>query len=52
MPKEFYSDAITYRSREILQKLADTSKAEKEIGFKAATQLDQGLDKIREYYSQ
>ena len=36
----------------VMETLADTSKAEKEIGFKAATQLDQGLDKIMEYYSQ
>ena len=36
----------------VMETLADTSKAEKEIGFKEGTQLDQGLDKIMEYYSQ
>ena len=31
--------------------LADTSKAEKELGFKAKTSLEQGIDKLIEYYS-
>jgi UDP-glucose 4-epimerase len=31
--------------------LADTTKAEKELGFKAKISLEQGIDKLIEYYS-
>jgi UDP-glucose 4-epimerase len=35
----------------VFQTKADTSKAESELGFKARVSLDEGIDKIIEYYS-
>ncbi|MEM0143499.1 MAG: nucleoside-diphosphate sugar epimerase, partial [Candidatus Parvarchaeum sp.] len=34
----------------VMETLASTEKAEKQIGFKAKVSLDEGLDRIIEYY--
>ena len=34
----------------VMETLADTTKAQEKIGFKASINLDEGLEKIKEYY--